>query len=87
MLWEHRRETAQPQEFKARCLEKKRTLMLTIGGGKGGMRDTGREFQVEETAVPPNMCVSSSGPLPCIAGKAIPNIHLAESDFDFHPGF
>lgn len=62
-------------------------LVLNIGGGKGRMREMGREFQAEEPAVPPDKCVASSGPTECTAGKAIPNIRLAESEFDFHPGF
>lgn len=44
-----------------------------------------REFQAEEPAVPPDTCVASSGPIYCTAGKAIPNMRLAESEFNFHP--
>lgn len=83
MLWKHR--IPNFREFKDGCLEK-RTLGLNIGGGRGGAREVERAFQAEEPAAPLNTCVASSGPIYCTAGKAIPNMHLAESEFNFHPG-
>lgn len=59
---------------------------MNIGGRRGGVREREREFQSEEPAAPPNTCVASSGPIYGTTEKAIPNMHLAESEFNFHPG-